>query len=129
MATSLREALRETLSGWQTDLAPEWRKVLDGVQLAFDAVDARLELHPWEPIFPSRRHFPLPGAPAGAHLLRAFDSLKPDDVRCVLVGQDPYPNIAFFLKVTYAVNDSEATPRLQVLGRVHTFISSCGLSM
>ena len=95
MATSLREALRETLSGWQADLAPEWRKVLDGVQLAFDAVDARLELHPWEPIFPSRRHFPLPGAPAGAHLLRAFDSLKPDDVRCVLVGQDPYPNIAF----------------------------------
>ena len=95
MAMPLREALREMLSGWQADLAPEWRKVLDGVQLAFDAVDERLELHPWEPIFPARRHFPLPGAPAGAHLFRAFDSLQPDAVRCVLVGQDPYPNIAF----------------------------------
>ena len=30
----------------------------------------------------------------------------------------PYPNISFFLKVTNAVNGSEATPRLQVLGRV-----------
>ena len=95
MAASLKEALREMLSGWQADLAPEWRGVLDGVQLAFDAVDERLELHPWEPIFPSRRHSPLPSAPAGAHLFRAFDSLKPGDVRCVLVGQDPYPNIAF----------------------------------
>ena len=95
MATSLREALREMLSGWQADLDPEWRKVLDGVQLAFDAVDEGLELHPWEPIFPSRRRFPLPGAPAEGHVLRAFDDLNPNDVRCVLVGQDPYPNIAF----------------------------------
>ena len=33
MATSLREALREMLSGWQADLDPEWRKVLDGVPI------------------------------------------------------------------------------------------------
>ena len=95
MAMSLREALRSMLSGWQADLDPEWRKALDGVQLAFEAVDAELELHPWEPIFPSRRQFPLPGAPAGAHLFRAFDDLNPEDVRCVLIGQDPYPSIAF----------------------------------
>ena len=30
----------------------------------------------------------------------------------------PYPNISFFLKITYAVNGSEATPRLEVIGRV-----------
>lgn len=92
---SLKEALRAMLSGWQADLDPKWRKVLDGVELAFDAVDEELELHPWEPIFPSRRRFPLLGAPAGAHLFRAFDGLNPDAVRCVLIGQDPYPNIAF----------------------------------
>ena len=95
MATPLKEALREMLSGWQADLSPEWLQVLGGVQLAFDAVAAELELHPWEPIFPSRHHFPLPGAPVGAHLFRAFDNLSPHDVRCVLIGQDPYPNIAF----------------------------------
>ena len=95
MAAPLREALREMLSGWRDDLHPAWLRVLDGVQLDFDAVDEELELHPWEPIFPSRRRFPLPGAPAGAHLFRAFDNLSPDDVRCVLIGQDPYPSIAF----------------------------------
>ena len=35
----------------------------------------------------------------------------------------PYPNISFFLKVTNAVNGSEATPWLQVLGRVHTLVA------
>ena len=32
----------------------------------------------------------------------------------------PYPNISFFLKITYAVNGSEATPRLAVIGKVQT---------
>lgn len=95
MATRLRTALRELLVDWQSDLNPEWRFVVNGVGLAFDAVDAALELHPWEPIFPSRRHFTLPGEPDGAHMLRAFDDLSPSAVRCVVVGQDPYPNIAF----------------------------------
>ena len=75
MATRLRTALRELLVDWQSDLNPEWRSVVNGVDLAFDAVDAALELHPWEPIFPSRRYFTLPGEPDGAHMLRAFDDL------------------------------------------------------
>ena len=95
MATSLQSALREALSNWQSDLSPDWQHVIDGVNLAFDAVDIALELHPWEPIFPSRRHFALPGEPDGAHIFRAFDNLSPDSVRCIVVGQDPYPNIAF----------------------------------
>ena len=37
----------------------------------------------------------------------------------------PYPNISFFLKITYTVNDSEATPRLRVTGRVHTLAMDC----
>ena len=95
MTIRLREALHEALAGWENDLSPDWRPVIDGVELAFDAVDEALELHPWEPIFPSRRHFTLPGEPDGTHMLRAFDGLPPDSVRCVVLGQDPYPNIAF----------------------------------
>ena len=91
----LRDALREALTGWESDLSPDWRSVIDGVELGFDAVDEALELHPWEPIFPSRRHFELPGEPDGAHIFRAFDGLQPESVRCVVVGQDPYPNLAF----------------------------------
>ena len=95
MTVRLRDALHEALVDWQSDFAPAWRSVIDGVELAFDAIDETLELHPWEPIFPSRRHFSLPGAPDGAHMFRAFDGLRPHGVRCVVVGQDPYPNIAF----------------------------------
>ena len=91
----LRSALRETLEGWQEDIASPWRDVIADVALGFEQVDATLELEPWEPIFPARRGRTLPGAPAGAHMLRAFDGLAPEDVRCVILGQDPYPCPAF----------------------------------
>ena len=91
----LRAALRETLEGWHEDIDPCWRSLVHDVALAFDAVDAALELEPWEPIFPARRSRSLPGAPAGAHMLRAFGGIAPEDVRCVILGQDPYPCPAF----------------------------------
>ena len=91
----LRAALRETLEGWQEDIASPWRDVITDVALGFEQVDATLELGPGEPIFPARRGRTLPGAPAGAHMLRAFDGIAPADVRCVILGQDPYPCPAF----------------------------------
>ncbi len=95
MTIPLKEALHELLLDWRADLSQEWRRVLDGVEPAFDDVDEQLELCPWEPIFPSRRNFPLPGQPPDAHMFRAFDHLTPGMVRCVVVGQDPYPDIGF----------------------------------
>ena len=91
----LRAALRETLEGWQEDIASPWRDVIADVALGFEQVDATLELEPWEPIFPARRGRTLPGAPVGAHMFRAFDGIAPEDVRCVILGQDPYPCPAF----------------------------------
>ena len=95
MATPLKEALQDALRDWRSDLSADWQAIVADVELAFDAVDEGLELHPWEPIFPSRRDFSLPGEPHGAHMFRAFDDLAPANVRCVVVGQDPYPKIAF----------------------------------
>ena len=92
---NLGEALRETLEGWQADISPPWRDVVGDVSLAFENVDHKLELEPWEPIFPARRGRNFPGAPPGAHMLRAFDGLPPEEVRCVILGQDPYPCPAF----------------------------------
>ena len=92
---NLGEALRETLEGWQADISPPWRDVVGDVSLAFENVDHKLELEPWEPIFPARRGRNFPGAPPGAHMLRAFDGLPPEKVRCVVLGQDPYPCPAF----------------------------------
>ena len=95
MAVQLRAALRETLDGWQADVAPAWRGVIDDLELAFGDVEPALEIESWEPIFPARRGAVFPGAPAGAHMLRAFDRIAPQHVRCVILGQDPYPCPAF----------------------------------
>ena len=91
----LRAALQDTLRGWREDIDPPWRAVVRTVSRAFDDVGPTLESEPWEPIFPARRGMVFPGAPAGAHMLRAFDGIAPGDVRCVILGQDPYPCPAF----------------------------------
>ena len=95
MDVSLRDAMQDMLEGWQDDLPADWRAGLAPVRLGFDKMDGSLSLEPWEPIFPTRRGKLFPGAPKGAHMLRSFDDIAPDDVRCVVLGQDPYPCPAF----------------------------------
>ncbi|MEX0406742.1 uracil-DNA glycosylase [Aquibium sp. LZ166] len=95
MATRLVDALQETLEGWQADLPAAWLPVLGEVELGFDDCDPSLAFEAWEPIFPARRGRVFPGAPARAHILRAFDDIVPDSVRCVVLGQDPYPEPGF----------------------------------
>lgn len=113
MPIPLKVALRELLRDWRADLSPEWQQVLDGTELAFDKVDGRLELYSWEPIFPSRRNFALPGEPPGAHIFRAFDGLSPDRVRCVVVGQDPYPSISFSTGRAFEAGDCRCWNELE----------------
>jgi uracil-DNA glycosylase len=95
MAAALRDAMREILADWRDDLPPAWQKVVAGADLGFDAIDPSLKLEAWEPVFPVRRGRIFPGAPKAAHIFRAFDGIDPDDVRCVVLGQDPYPDAAF----------------------------------
>ena len=46
------------------------------------------------------RSFPVedmrtpPGAPGGSHIFRALDDLLPEQVRVVVIGQDPYPQVS-----------------------------------
>lgn len=95
MPMQLREALRETLDGWIADLDTAWQPILKDVALGFDDIDPALMFEPWEPIFPARRNKIFPGAPKGAHMLRGFDGVDPGAVRCVILGQDPYPSPDF----------------------------------
>jgi uracil-DNA glycosylase len=83
------------LAGWREDLDPAWRDLVADAELGYDRVDQSLVLEPWEPVFPARRGRTYPGAPKGAHIFRAFDGIAPDDVRVVILGQDPYPCAAF----------------------------------
>jgi len=94
MTASLREELRAFLGNWRADLSPAWNVVLADVAPAYEAVRADLAFDPAEPIYPGRKGRPLSGAPPGAHVFRALDGLAPEDVRVVIVGQDPYPKIA-----------------------------------
>lgn len=95
MVVELSSAMEESLAGWQNDLPSAWQDVLADVCLGFGDMAPDLMLELWEPIFPARRGKSFPGAPPGAHLLRAFDDIVPDDVRCVVLGQDPYPEPGF----------------------------------
>lgn len=95
MAASLKTALAEFSDGWSADLEEPWRALLGHVQLATEAVAADLELEIWEPIFPVRKGKHFPGMPPGTHCLRAFEGIAPEQVRCVILGQDPYPEPGF----------------------------------
>lgn len=95
MPVSLKRALEEILLDWPDDLASDWRAICGEVRLGFEEIDADLALEFWEPIFPVRRGRIFPGMPAAAHMFRAFDGIPPDRVRCVILGQDPYPSPEF----------------------------------
>ena len=104
----LNDALSEMLEGWREDLSPAWREIFEGVELGIDDVDADLQLRSHEPIFPSRRRFGHLGAPDGAHMLRAFDDIEPESVRAIMLGQDPYPSMAFSTGRAFDIGNYES---------------------
>ncbi|NVD42636.1 uracil-DNA glycosylase [Ensifer sp. HO-A22] len=87
--------MAETLAGWEADLPQDWQDALGRIGDDFERVDAGLAFEAWEPIFPARRGRIFPGQPKGAHALAAFDGIAPDGVRCMILGQDPYPEPGF----------------------------------
>lgn len=87
--------MEEFLSDWSADLNAPWRSLIGCAVPDIDGIASELELEVWEPIFPVRRGKHFPGMPAGAHCLRAFDGIAPEEVTCVILGQDPYPEPAF----------------------------------
>lgn len=88
---NLRDALTEFSMGWRDDFPSHWQPVLAGVNPNALGVLVTLTFAATEPIYPTRRNVDLAGARTDAHVFRAFDDLEPANVRCVLIGQDPYP--------------------------------------
>jgi uracil-DNA glycosylase len=80
------------LAGWESDLPARWRKVLAGTELNWRSSSLDCDLGPGEIILPSRKRKHLPNARVDAYVFRAFDNTDPDEVRAVILGQDPYPN-------------------------------------
>jgi uracil DNA glycosylase len=91
---TLREELRDFLVGWRSDLSAPWSAFFDGHEPDLDAVDSVLMSDPLAPVIPGRRHALQAGAPAGAHVFRAFDHVEPAQVSVIVIGQDPYPKVS-----------------------------------
>ena len=91
MQKLLRDELVKFSHGWRDDLCHEWRAALADVEPSAASVSSTLSFSPRELIFPARRAEPLVTAREDAHVFRALDGLTPPKVRCVLLGQDPYP--------------------------------------
>ena len=91
----LRDVLRKKLASWKQDVPAAWHKILDDVALTFESRALNRRSSKNEIVLPGRKGESIPGAPVRAHMFRAFERLKPDNVRAVILGQDPYPNPAW----------------------------------
>lgn len=93
MTGNLRTVMQQTLNRWRDDLAPSWQEFFADCEPDFAAIDPALQFDEEHPVIPARKATPLAGAPAGAHVFRAFDGIDPADVRVIVIGQDPYPRV------------------------------------
>lgn len=113
-----RDDLPEEHLGPDGEPVPGWRTFFNGCPaLDFTVFAEGLEIAGGAPVWPGRRNVPLPGAPAGAHICRAFDGIEPADVRVVVLGQDPYPNITQATGRAFEDGTWNAGGRLQNLAK------------
>src|SRR5262245_39642502 len=98
MPILLRDALDETFAGWEGRLPAGWKKPLAGVGLGGKDVADNLLLEPRFPIFPAfqgeKGEPRLLGSPDDSDTFKALRGVAPGKVRVVIVGQDPYPDVA-----------------------------------
>lgn len=94
---ALRMCMNERYAAWQEDLPQEsgWPEFFNGCpEPNFAAIPENYQIDDGTPVWPGRRGANLQGAPEGAHVSRTFDGIEPEGVRVVVLGQDPYPDIA-----------------------------------
>lgn len=99
MPVKLRDALVETTDRWQDQVPAAWRGAVADVQLDAAAIGDEVMIDPWVPIFPSYGSAEILGAPKIGnkriyHTFRALQLVPPTRVRVVVLGQDPYPDVA-----------------------------------
>ena len=84
---TLHEVLQQSLRDWRDHLDQSWLDMLGDTGPAFDSVDRTEIFYEDHPMFPTLQ---------GNHsrTFRAFDQLTPENVKVVLIAQDPYPSTA-----------------------------------
>lgn len=89
----LRTKMQQHLVGWKNDLPEAWREVFRDVDINLAAIPDGAEIPDDIQIFPGRRDLAINDAPAGAHICRSLDEVDPNQVRVIVLGQDPYPDV------------------------------------
>lgn len=84
---------------WQDKVPEAWRDAVAGVTLDAAGVAAHHMIDPWVPIFPNCGVAEILGAPKRGderiyHTFRALQLVPPAAVKVVVLGQDPYPDVA-----------------------------------
>src|SRR5687768_12199978 len=87
----LRDLLANHYAAWRNDLPSSWQAPLQSVAPDLAGVPAGTTISASVAIFPRLKASPLAGAPPGASVLRCLDRVSFQDVRVVVMGQDPYP--------------------------------------
>ena len=88
--------MQEHFAEWQDDLpqVSGWPAFFDDCDnLDFQVIPEILQIEDVTFVWPGRRENPLPNAPDGVHICRAFEGIEPADARVVVLGQDPYRSV------------------------------------
>lgn len=91
---ALRERMLERYADWQSSLPQntDWPDFFaECPPVDFAGIGEEFEIAEDASIWPGLRDAPVLGAPEGAHICRAFDSVEPGNVQVVVLGKDPYP--------------------------------------
>lgn len=87
---ALRDLMLERYGGWRDDLLEDggWRELFQNAPApnAHD-IPAHFEVDENIPVWPGRRE-----ADQARHICRPFEGISPQDVRVIVLGQDPYPD-------------------------------------
>lgn len=91
---ALRALMQEHLNNWRNDLDEGWQEFFaDCPDLDFNSIPEDVQVADNALVWPGRRDAAPPEAPINSHICHAFDGLLPQDVRVVVLGQDPYPEV------------------------------------
>ena len=88
----LRQRMRDRHRNWRRRLEDAWRPLVDDLDPAHDGIDAAITIGARERIYP-------------ADPFRAFADLPPDQVRVVVLGEDPFPDLDHATGRAFEVRD------------------------
>lgn len=119
---TLFSRLKAELSNWKRRVPRSWRIHFEDVELDFSNVDPSIELLPNEAIWPQESNA---GGPDRAHLFKAFRSVRPEEVRVVVFGNDPYTRLSQATGCSFEQGDvTEWAGDIAIAGRISPSLKS-----